>query len=63
MTVRRRRYVADRDYCWDHGMCWIDSRHVALEGIGSDDDHMVAGVQIFDVTQSADSASIRWPVV
>jgi hypothetical protein len=58
-----RRYLADRYYYWDHGMCWIDDRHVALEGIGSDDDHMVAGVRIFDVTQPADSASITWPMV
>lgn len=58
-----RRYLAARSYYWDHGMCWIDAHHVALEGIGSDDDHMVAGARIFDVAQPGESASIRWPVV
>lgn len=50
-----------RDYYWDHGMCWIDSRRVAIEGIGSDDDHMVHGVWIFDVTERHPSSKITWP--
>lgn len=56
-----RRCLAGRMYYWDHGMCWIDAHHVAVEGIGSDDDHMVAGVRIFDVTKPTESASIWWP--
>lgn len=58
-----RRHLAARHYYWDHGMCWIDARHVAVEGIGSDDDHMVAGVRVFDVTQPGESASVGWPIL
>ena len=50
-----------RDYYWDHGMCWIDSERVAVEGIGTDDDHMVAGARIFDASERDASSRITWP--
>ena len=49
--------LGGRAYYWDHGMCWIDSQRVALEGIGSDDIEIIAGARIFDVTE--ESASRR----
>jgi hypothetical protein len=50
-----------RDYYWDHGMCWIDETHLAIEGIGDDDDGMIAGARIFDISQR-DSADPQWPL-
>lgn len=38
-----------REYYWDHAICWIDERRVAIGGIGDDDDDMRDGVRVFDV--------------
>ena len=48
-----------RDYYWDHGCVWIDETRVAVGGIGDDDNAMVDGVRLFDVT-STESPGGRW---
>ncbi len=50
-----------RDYYWDHGMCWIDEHRVAIEGIETDDDHMVRGARVFDVTEPGPASKVTWP--
>jgi hypothetical protein len=46
------RTLTQRWYYWDHGICWLDPDHIALEGIGDDDDEMIGGVRIFTVAAS-----------
>jgi hypothetical protein len=41
--------LCQRDYYWDHGMCWVGDDLVALEGIATDDEEMIAGVRIFEI--------------
>jgi len=48
-----RRILCTRAYYWGGALTWIDERHIALGGIGDDDEHMVAGARIFDVTRDA----------
>lgn len=47
-----KRTIPHQNHYWNQGFCWIDNRHVAVEGIGHPDDEMINGVRIFDVTQS-----------
>ena len=47
-----KRIIPHQNHYWNQGFCWIDSRHVAVEGIGHPDDEMIAGVRIFDVSPS-----------
>jgi hypothetical protein len=35
-------HLCQRDYYWDHGMCWLDSARIVVGGIGDDDLEMVA---------------------
>lgn len=51
--------LAYRDYYWDHGMCWIDSDRIALEGIGDDDERMIDGVRVFTAAES-DASRGAW---
>ncbi|GAQ76942.1 hypothetical protein T45_08754 [Streptomyces turgidiscabies] len=41
-----------RGYYWDHGMTWIDSDRVAVEGIGDHDPDMGPGARIFDTSRT-----------
>jgi len=43
--------ICYRHYYWDHGITWIDNSLIAIEGIGEDDELMVAGARIFDISQ------------
>lgn len=54
-----RRDVCAREYYWDHGVSWLDEETVAIAGIGDDDNEIVDGARIFDVT-STGSASPEW---
>ena len=47
---RTRRTIPHQNHYWNQGFCWIDNRHVAVEGIGHPDDEMINGVRIFDIT-------------
>lgn len=44
-----RRTIPHQNHYWNQGFCWVDNRHVAVEGIGHAEDEMIAGVRIFDV--------------
>jgi hypothetical protein len=55
-----KRDVCPRDSYWNHGMCWLDSKRLAIGGIGDDDVEMVEGVRIFDVTSLEPSRSDQW---
>lgn len=46
-----KRDVCAREYYWDHGMAWLDSGRLVVGGIGDDDDQMIEGARIFDVTK------------
>jgi hypothetical protein len=52
--------LAARAYYWDHALCWLDSKHVALGGIGEDDDYIFDGVRLFAVDEIAPTSSPRW---
>lgn len=45
-----RRYLCGRDYLWDTPMCWIGPTRLAVSGLGDDDEAMLPGARIFDVT-------------
>jgi hypothetical protein len=57
-----RRSLGSRAYYWTHGICWLDNEHVAIEGIGDDDDDIVPGVVIYNANpESAAPAVINRP--
>ncbi|MFJ9348355.1 hypothetical protein [Streptomyces sp. NPDC101237] len=51
--------VCVREYYWDHGMTWIDSTLVAVEGLGDDDEAMRPGARIFDTSRTGRSGTRR----
>lgn len=56
---RSRLTIPHQNHYWNQGFCWIDNRHIAVEGIGHPDDEMISGVRIFDVTPNPDSEFAR----
>ena len=56
-----RRVLCLRDYHWDTPMCWTGENLLAISGIGSDDEAMLPGVRIFDVTTGAEVAAFAGP--
>lgn len=54
-----RRILCDRAYWWNNAMCWIDSTRIAVEGLGEDEEEMVAGARIFDVSKVVQQSSWR----
>jgi hypothetical protein len=50
-----------RDYHWDIPMCWTGENLLAISGIGSDDEAMIPGVRIFDVSTGAEVAAFAGP--
>jgi hypothetical protein len=42
-----RRTLCQRAYLWNVAMCWIDEEHLAIAGIGIDDEAMLDGARIF----------------
>lgn len=60
------RPLCARAYYWDQGMTWLDDHRVAIGGIGDDDDDMIEGVRIFDISVSGSGSpsvyfSRAWP--
>lgn len=43
--------ICARAYYWGHAICWLDEKRIAIGGIGDDDEEMIEGARIFDVTQ------------
>jgi hypothetical protein len=59
--------ICARDYYWDRAVCWIDDRRLAIGGIGEDDEDMVNGVRVFDITLPGTASpgsreDWRWPL-
>jgi hypothetical protein len=42
--------ICSREYFWGHAVCWIDEKRIAIGGIGDNDEKMIDGARIFDVT-------------
>jgi hypothetical protein len=55
------RGLCVRAYHWDTPMCWTDESLLAISGIGSDDQAMLPGVRIFDVTTGTEVAAFAGP--
>ncbi len=43
--------VCFRNYYWNHTMTWLDDDRLVVGGIGDDEDLMIDGARVFDVTQ------------
>ena len=56
-----RRVLCLRAYHWDTPMCWTGENLLAISGIGSDDQAMLDGVRIFDVSTGAEVAAFAGP--
>jgi hypothetical protein len=56
-----RRVLCLRGYHWDTPMCWTGENQLAISGIGSDDEAMLPGVRIVDVTTGAEVAAFAGP--
>ena len=54
-----KRDVCARSYYWDHGIAWLDEKTVAVGGIGDEDNEIVDGARVFDIT-STGPASPTW---
>lgn len=54
-----RKPICARDYYWDHALTWLDDHRIALGGIGDDDQEMIDGARIFDISASG-SGDVRW---
>lgn len=56
-----RRALCQRAYHWDTLMCWTGEDLLAVSGIGSDDEAMLQGLRIFDVSTGAQVAAFAGP--
>jgi len=56
---RTRIELCTRTYYWDHGVAWLDEETVAIGGVGDDDDEMVDGARIFDLTSPRSASDTR----
>jgi hypothetical protein len=54
-----RRVICARGYYWDYALAWLDDNRIAICGIGEDEEEMIDGARIFDVSSSG-SGGIRW---
>jgi len=48
------RTLCRRDYFWDGPLTWLDDTRLAVWGYGTDDEHLIAAVRVFDVTTGAE---------
>jgi hypothetical protein len=55
------RALCHRDYHWDTPMCWTGENLLAISGIGGDDQAMLQGVRIFDVSTGAQVTAFPGP--
>ncbi len=60
-----RMPICGREYYWDHALTWLDDQRIAVGGLGEDDNEMVEGARIFDVSLSGSAGQWRddwrWP--
>jgi hypothetical protein len=45
-----RKTICQREYYWDHALTCVDDNRIAIGGIGEDDEYMIDGVHIFDIS-------------
>lgn len=57
-----KRSICWRDYFWDGPLCWIDSRTLAVWGLGEDDVLLIPGVRLFNVETGEETESFAGPV-
>lgn len=50
-----------RAYFWDHAVIWLDDTTIAVGGLGDDDNEMVDGVRVFDISLPAETTSADRP--
>jgi hypothetical protein len=48
-----------RDSYWDHGVAWLNETMVAVGGVGDDDNAMVDGARVFDISATA-TPGAKW---
>ena len=56
-----RRLLCWRDYLWNIPVAWVDNKRLAIWGIGRDDDAMLSGARVFDVTTGKETATFAGP--
>lgn len=44
------RSLCHRAYYWDHAMTWLDDNRIAIGGLGDDDNEMIDGARVFDLS-------------
>jgi hypothetical protein len=49
--------ICTREYYWGQTICWIDEKRLVISGIGDDDEKMIDGARIFDVTLPGTASS------
>lgn len=54
-----RKEICARTYYWDHSMTWLDDNRFAISGLGDDDNEMIDGARIFDVSLPGNPGD-RW---
>ncbi|MFG0317530.1 MAG: hypothetical protein ACF8XB_09665, partial [Planctomycetota bacterium JB042] len=52
--------VCFREHYWDHAMTWLDDDLLVVGGIGDDEDWIVAGARVFDVTRRSMAQGPWW---
>ncbi|MEP7120426.1 MAG: hypothetical protein ABJE95_05940 [Byssovorax sp.] len=58
-----RRDICAREYYWDHAITWLNDTTLIVGGLGDDDDGMIDGARIFDITsceKADDDVGARW---
>jgi len=45
-----RKDICGRGYYWDGPMCWVDKQVLAVWGLGDDEETLIPGVMLFDVS-------------
>jgi hypothetical protein len=53
--------LCQRWYHWDSPMCWISENRIAVSGVGDDDEALLPGVRVFDVTARAEVSAFALP--
>ncbi|MFC7533921.1 hypothetical protein [Actinoplanes sp. GCM10030250] len=56
-----RRRLCQRFYLWNTPMCWVGDNLLAVSGLGSDDEDMLAGVRIFDAGSGVELHTFAGP--
>jgi hypothetical protein len=61
-TSEHGETLAWRHYAWDQPVAWLDDDTVAIQRIGSDDEAMIDGVEVYDVRNGRCTGMFAGPV-